>query len=249
MRALLTTALLLLASTALGGPLQNAFDKVDDGRIRFSYQVREGVYGDGRSIITRDDADGDWIHECDCANGPARVRLTVRDGRIVDMRVRVGASWRGQGSDQDLGEIDADEVVTFFLDQVEGSGHRAMDDAIFAASIARGFDEWARIVDIARNDEMSQDVRESAIFWLGQAASERATADLVAIVDDDDTELELREHAIFALSQRHADECLPALTRVAQNSRHPQLREQALFWMAQHDDPRVVDLFEEILLR
>jgi HEAT repeat protein len=76
-----------------------------------------------------------------------------------------------------------------------------------------------------------------------------ATAGLEAIVEDDDEELEIREHAIFSLSQQGIDRAFPALRKVALESRHPQLREQAFFWLAQHDDPRVIDLLEEVLLR
>ena len=59
----------------------------------------------------------------------------------------------------------------------------------------------------------------------------------------------IREHAIFSLSQQGIDRAFPALRKVALESRHPQLREQAFFWLAQHDDPRVIDLLEEVLLR
>ena len=67
-------------------------------------------------------------------------------------------------------------------------------------------------------------------------------------MEDDNEDLEIREAAIFSLSQRGEEIGIPTLTRIATTSRHPQLREQALFWLAQYDDPRVVHLFEQILL-
>ena len=86
------------------------------------------------------------------------------------------------------------------------------------------------------------------LHGLGQDAAEAATRGLTAIVDDDDADLAVREQAVFALSQRANDEGLPALLQLVRASPHPQLRETALFWLAQHDDPRVLALFEEILL-
>jgi len=59
----------------------------------------------------------------------------------------------------------------------------------------------------------------------------------------------LPEHqeAIFALSQRSPDEGVPALIRIARTSKDSELRKTAPFWLGQSEDPRALDLFEEIL--
>jgi HEAT repeat protein len=90
-------------------------------------------------------------------------------------------------------------------------------------------------------------VRESAIFWLGQEAGVKSIEGLEDFIVDDEEDLELREHAVFAISQRDSDEAIPSLMRIATSHEYPQLRKTALFWLAQHDDDRVLDLFEEIL--
>lgn len=59
----------------------------------------------------------------------------------------------------------------------------------------------------------------------------------------------IREAAVFALSQRPESEAIPSLTRLARSSRHPGVRKDALFWLAQHDDPEVIQLFKELLTR
>jgi len=60
---------------------------------------------------------------------------------------------------------------------------------------------------------------------------------------------EVRESAIFALSQRPRDEGVPALIRIVRTSRDPKLRKNALFWLGQSNDPRALDLIEELLAK
>jgi len=102
---------------------------------------------------------------------------------------------------------------------------------------------------MARDRSLRRGTRKSAVFWLGQTAAESATEGLSEIVYDDEAELEIRKMAIFALSQRPADEGVPALIEVVRSTRDPALVKNALFWLGQADDPRAIELFEEILLR
>lgn len=250
-RMLLLLTLLGLAAPAAATPLDDALEATVDGRLQFEFPTREGVYGDGRSLVMRGFR---WNADQDCCDlleeGPAFALVRVRGGVVIDVDVRVGrAPRRARATEvRDLGAVNAAVAADFLLTLVEQARGGELEDAILGASIAEGFDDWSRVVAIARDDDRPGDARKAAVFWLGQAASEEAGRELVALVDDEDTELRLREHAIFSLSQRDADECLLPLTKVATTSPHPQLREQALFWLAQLDDPRVVDLFEEILL-
>ena len=75
------------------------------------------------------------------------------------------------------------------------------------------------------------------------------SAELGDLVADDSENIELREHAVFALSQRHDERSMAALMRIARSHRHPEIRQAALFWLAQEDEPEVLDFFEEILLQ
>jgi HEAT repeat protein len=87
------------------------------------------------------------------------------------------------------------------------------------------------------------------VFWLGQAAGESATRDLNNIVLDNGIDREVREQAVFALSQRPHEEGVPALIAVARTNKDPEIRKKALFWLGQSNDPRALDLFEELLTR
>lgn len=68
-----------------------------------------------------------------------------------------------------------------------------------------------------------------------------------SIAHDERGDREVRKKAIFALSQRSNDEGVPALIRIARANPDPELRKTALFWLGQSEDPRALDLFEEIL--
>ncbi|RKZ15233.1 hypothetical protein DRQ53_09595 [bacterium] len=254
MRTLIILVLLAIPATALAGSLADAL-QADEANLYFSFQTREGVYGDGESLSINLDGSRSfgrstrpsWGREM--TEGPGRVWIRIRDGRIRDIDLEVGGKEpRLDSKRTDLGFIDAAEVRDVMLTIAETSRDDEAEDAIICAVVSDGFAHWDRLLAIARDQKRPDDVRESAIFWLGQEASATATAGLEQIVDDEDDELEIREHAIFALSQQGIDRSFDSLRRIALESAHPQLRETAFFWLAQEDDPRVVDLFEEVLV-
>ncbi|MEO7965245.1 MAG: HEAT repeat domain-containing protein, partial [Gemmatimonadaceae bacterium] len=76
-----------------------------------------------------------------------------------------------------------------------------------------------------------------------------ATAGLDDIVGDNDIDRDVREQAIFAPSQRPKEEGVPALVKVVRTSKDPELRKKALFWLGQSDDPRALQLIEELLAK
>jgi hypothetical protein len=127
--------------------------------------------------------------------------------------------------------------------------HELREHAVFALSQRPHEESVPELLAVARDHDMSREVRKTALFWLGQAVGDAVTADLDAFVRDGDEDVEIRKQAVFALSQRPADQSLPALMRVARSAAHPELRESAIFWLSQVDDPRVLDFFEEILFQ
>jgi HEAT repeat protein len=108
---------------------------------------------------------------------------------------------------------------------------------------------WRDLVDVARDRTVTAEGRKGALFWLGQEAADAATAGLAQVAGDEDEEQEIREAAVFALSQRPEGEGVPILMDLARTAREPETRRSALFWLAQADDDRVLDFFEQILLR
>jgi HEAT repeat protein len=142
--------------------------------------------------------------------------------------------------------LNAREAADYLLGLAERSSKRVASDAMFAATLADS-EIWRRLLRIARDQNVTRDVRRSAIFHLGQEAADAATAGLKEIIDSND-DLEVRDQAVFALSQRPADESVPALIAlIRRDNVDPRLKKKALFWLAQKDDPRALAVFEEIL--
>ncbi len=251
--------LLALASvSASSRDIRSAIEDHGDGYVRMTFAARDGVCGNGWNSISmngsnisfhshHDDDDDRWREDCD--EGPVRVLMKVRDGEIYKLKTRVGGKWRNTDDDDlDLGMIASEEAADFFLSLAEDGRGPVAEDAILPAILARDVVVWRRLLKIARRDNRPTDVRESAVFWLGQLAGEKATEGLVALVDDDDEDLEVREAAVFALSQCEGRRNTRRLVEIARTNPHPQIRKQALFWLADRDDPEVLDIFEEILL-
>ncbi|MGD8413415.1 MAG: HEAT repeat domain-containing protein [Candidatus Latescibacterota bacterium] len=247
----------LAAVPVLGSQIEDAVENMDEGTVRMTFAARDGVCGNGRSSISFDgghswqthhwDGDDDWERDCD--EGPVRVVMKVRDGEVIRLKTRVGGRWRSDGEGVvDLGEVAPGDAADFLLGIAGRSRQPAAEDALLPAVLARDAVVWRRVLDIARDRDRPGDVRETAVFWLGQLAGEKACDGLAQIVEDDDEDMEVREAAIFALSQGDGKRNADYLMRIARTNRHPQLRKSAIFWLAQCDDPEVLDFFEEILL-
>lgn len=103
-----------------------------------------------------------------------------------------------------------------------------------------------RLLRLARTDP-DQELRGKAVFWLGQAAGREITRDLAGLASDQSQNRGVQEQAVFAISQRPAAEGVPALVQIARTHRDPEIRKKALFWLGQSEDPRALELFEEIL--
>lgn len=221
------------------------------GRVAFLVPIREGVEvcdrgirtGQGRGW-TRWRGDGGSQR---CSTGEAVVVLDVRNGEVRDLDLE---PWTGASGGADApGRVSAREAADALLRIVDEDGARkeAREQAMMAANLLEGVEVWPSLLDVARDRSRSRGLRKAALFWVGQAAAERVADDLEEVALADDEEQEIRDAAVFALSQRPAEQAVPALMDVARTAPHGPTRRSALFWLAQHDDPRVVPFFEEIL--
>jgi len=250
-------ALLLLAAApeaAAGQGLAQRVGATEDGAVRLSFAVREGVEICSRGIRRGDhriqwrDDDGGWTQDV-CSSGPAEVELRLVAGKVRSVRV-LTESRPGTSGARSLGEVPASDAVAYFLG-LPGSGlvtERGARDALFPAVIADVPDVWRGLLSLARDQGLGGDVRKGALFWLGQEAAEAATAGLADIAFAVDEEQGVRDAAVFALSQRPDDEGVPVLMELAQSAPQAKTRKTAFFWLAQSGDPRVVPFFERVLL-
>lgn len=254
MRWVLATAVALATPQAVVAQIADRVAAAEDGVVRFGYETREGV-----EICDQGVRVGErrlWWRSrhgergaSSCREGPAEVELTVRDGRVREVEL-VGDPSEADVRALDLGTVPAEEAARFLLSLAHdgGASRDAAEDAVFPAVIANVPEVWRDLLAIARDRSVHGDVRESALFWLGQEAADAVTAGLSGVALDEDEDQDVREAAIFALSQRPADEAVPSLIEVARTGEELGTRRTAMFWLAQSDDPRVVDFFEQVLL-
>ncbi len=237
----------VMTTPALGQDLARRVAAVEGG-VLFQFATRPGIYrcGNGSQGWSYTDNE-DWRMRPGCVGGPAWVWMEVEDGEPMRLRAQVGG-FEGRRSGEDLGDVPPSEAADFLMGLAEGADPRLAERALGAAVMARDVELGDRLLGLARDTARPQKVRTSAVFWLGQAATDRALEGLRGLVADD-PDLEVREAAVFAISQREGDEAFPILRDIALSDAHPEVRSSAFFWLAQMDDPRVLDLFEEILRR
>lgn len=259
--AAVLAALACVAQGAVAQSIASRVARVPNGTVRMSFAVRPGTCGSGNSIRHRDgrgstswgdnwntSRDVEW--ESDCSIGPERVVIDRRNGELSDLRFYVGGRWRPPASDVvDLGTVSARDAAEYLLSIAQTEKGSIGEKAILPATLADSADIWPMLLRMARNADLPRRTRTQAVFWLGQAAGDAATANLNSLVVDNSVDREVREQAVFALSQRPRDEGVPALIAVAKTNKDPEIRKKAIFWLGQSNDPRAIDLFEQLLTK
>jgi len=104
-------------------------------------------------------------------------------------------------------------------------------NALPAISLHRGTEALNVVRELALRDP-SKDMREHAIFWLGQVRIADGKETLVQIMFDDPS-TEFREHAAFSLSQSSAADKTALLIRQGRTDSSAEVRGRAWFWLAQ----------------
>jgi hypothetical protein len=265
MTSIAGTALAVLAALASPQPVSaqsiaSRVARVANGTVRMTFAAKPGICGSGNSIRHdngrgstnwgnwNESRDVEWDN--DCSMGPARVVLDRRNGELTDLRFYVGGRWRPAGSDVvDLGNVSAHDAADYLVSIAQTERGSMGSKAIFPATIADSAVIWPALLKLARDGDVPRSTRTQSVFWLGQAAGDAATRGLNDLVVDNGVDREVREQAVFALSQRPREEGIPALINVARTNKDPEIRKKALFWLGQSNDPRALDLFEELLTR
>ena len=164
--------------------------------VRFSFPSKPGVCGDGENIrITRDGGTSGRSDLRECVEGPVRLEITRRDGRLADADVRVGGHPRGV--DVELGGVTAAAAVEYLLsdDALRNACANAAQHMVFASTLANA-ESWPALLRLARNRDHTARTRKSAIFWLGNIAGERATGGLRSIAGNESEDVEVRKQVV-----------------------------------------------------
>jgi HEAT repeat protein len=154
-----------------------------------------------------------------------------------------------------LSQVGTDEAVAA-LDSILRLTKDAdiQDKAVFALSQHESKRAQAALHAYAQRTDVSEAIREKAIFWIGQSGSAEDQAFLRSLYPRLQSG-ELKNKLLFSIAQSGGKENLAWLVEVARNRSEPlELRKQALFWAGQEgatggDLARLYDSFNERELR
>lgn len=121
------------------------------------------------------------------------------------------------------------------------------ENALFA--IAQSGSDAARtwLLERARDPSEDMEVRMNALFWAGQSGTlPDSEIDLRSLFDSFE-DSEMRGQVVFVAAQRGSESDIDFLMDVARNADDPELRQNAIFWLGQSDDPRVPDFLMSLL--
>jgi hypothetical protein len=162
----------------------------------------------------------------------------VAKGRID--RLRAVASACPVESKDAIRRLDAvvpAQSVALLADWLAGADAGHDDDSALAALAYHEDASATRAIAARAEPGNDGDMREQALFWLGQTRGAEG-ADVVEHYATTDADPDLREKAVFALSQSKAGDPYARILAISRSDRTPHVRSQALFWMAQMEDAR-----------
>jgi hypothetical protein len=172
------------------------------------------------------------------------VLARVRGRRIEAMRSYSAACGLDAGGRRFvwLGAVKPEESVALLAKVArEAEGRGGPDEEALAALShhrnARADDALEELAAAPR----SRDMREQALFWIGQSRGERGARFLTRVMTGDPDE-DIREKAIFSLSQSEVPGAADAIVRVSREDRSGEVRGEALFWLAQMGDPKAPEV-------
>jgi len=98
--------------------------------------------------------------------------------------------------------------------------------------------------NVALDSSLSAEIRGAAFMWLSESGE--GVLDLLREVIATDPDIEMRKRALFGLSQVDDPEAVNYLLDLARNDADPEIRRTAIFFLAQRDDVVSVDLLIEL---
>ena len=180
--------------------------------------------------------------------GPDAILVLARlaDGRVSEIRVAspecsfdtggLALHW--------LTDVRPADSVSWLAKLTSDSSRRLGNAATMAIALHAAPEAFERLLELARSGTPGE-VRASALFWLAQRAGDKAVGAISDALDDPDAEI--RTRAVFALTLLPTEERVTRLIDLARSHRDATVRRQAMFWLGQSRDPRVLAFFEQIL--
>jgi hypothetical protein len=255
-------SVLLPLACAAQGSLDRRVSAAGDAPVQFHFAARDGVCGNGKSYFRADD-DGwygtfysnDGMRNDPCVNGPVRVVVTHAGKEVVRVETYVGPTPADAPPAQELGAVSARDAVAYLLSVAASTDGKPARDALTPAMLADSAVVTPTLLQIAKDQSRSRDIRRSAITWLSRRRDEKGgvgAAGIAKALDQlvrDRAESEtIRQQALGTISRFDRGEGIPTLMGFAGDA-DKWLAKQAFQTLSRSGDPRARQFVREQVKR
>jgi HEAT repeat protein len=242
----LLLAIATLAPHAFAQSLANRIASAADRSVQFSYPVRPGVCGDGRTYIST--GSGNFYGSFStngadqCLAGPVRVVADLADRNVIALRTYVGGPGPApEGGITNLGTVTSVEAADFLIGVAAKADGRVGRDAIFAALLGENVDLTPRLLDIGRDQNRPLETRRAALSGLVRSDSrqlDKIGSALVQIATNESDVQGVRTAALSALSRLDHGAGIQPLVQLASSNLTSWVGREAMTVLARSGDPR-----------
>ena len=242
----LLLAIATWAPNAFAQSLANRIASASDRSVQFSYPVRAGVCGDGRTYIST--GSGNFYGSFStngadqCLAGPVRVVADLADRNVIALRTYVGGPGPAlEGGVTNLGTVTSAEAADFLIGVAAKADGRVGRDAIFAALLGENVDLTPRLLDIGRDQNRPLETRRAALSGLVRSDSrqlDKIGSALVQIATNESDVQGVRTAALSALSRLDHGAGIQPLVQLASSNLTSWVGREAMTVLARSGDPR-----------
>ena len=246
----LAIAMLLLIATsaphAFAQSLANRIAAASDRSVQFSFPVRPGVCGDGRTYISTGSGNfyGSFSTNASdqCLSGPVRVVADLADRNVIALRTYVGGpALAVETGITNLGTVTSAEAAEYLVGVAARADGRVGRDAIFAALLGENVDLTSRLLEIGRDQNRPLETRRAALSGLVRSDSrqfDRIGSALVQIATNESDVQGVRTAALSALSRLDHGAGIQPLVQLASANLTSWVGREAMTVLARSGDPR-----------
>ncbi len=227
-----------------GFDFSSGLERHEDGWMAFSVPAIEGTksyccwngYGSDyrKSGCNLDSRKSSYGYHSDSSITENLVIFSrFEQGQVTDMRV-VGEQCPVYGSSirvDWLGHHDDSDALNWLSARTDaGEPEHVQSTALMAVAQHESTEATGILNDMARDRD--SDLRQEAVFWLGESRGEQGLDHLETLLGDL-PDSDLRREINFAISQSGSPRAADLLVAISENDRDPEQRSNALFWLAQ----------------
>ena len=241
----LMPAIVMSARLAFAQTLAARIAAAPDRSVQFTYPVRPGVCGDGRTYISTGSGNfyGSFSTNAadQCLTGPVRVVADLADRNVIALRTYVGGAAAVETGVANLGTVTSAEAADYLMGVAARADGRVGRDAIFAALLGENVDVTSRLLDIARDQNRPLETRRAALSGLVRSDSrqlDRIGPALVQIATNESDAQGVRTAALSALSRLDHGAGIQPLVQLAGANLTSWVGREAMTVLARSGDPR-----------